>query len=87
VATDNPLKAHDFEPQEAPRQHLGGWKPRWLWGSTLLMILGLIVLEMAGLVILYGLSIRNNGILTVTDDLHSLWKYGPTAGKYHTYDP
>jgi len=44
------------------------------------MILGVVTLEVVGLVILYSLSIRNNGIVPVEERYHSLWKYGPTAG-------
>lgn len=43
----------------------------------------LLILMIAALEILYYISQHNQGLVTASEDMHYVWTYGPTFGKFH----
>jgi hypothetical protein len=82
------MKALRHESEARPdvhRVYTEGWTPFYLHRSTIVFFILVEILMLVGLVILYQLDLKNNGLATTDSSKHYFWTYGPTAGQYLPY--
>jgi len=57
------------------------WAPFVLQPAAILLSIGAFTISSIGIIILFVISNRQNGIASVNSNYYYLWTYGPTAGK------
>ena len=77
VATE-PYDQHETERDEGKGQKM--WNPFWLWPTTLIGFILILVSLVMALVILYHFSNLHHGLSIQNPRNHYSWTYGPTAG-------
>lgn len=79
IVTTEPYNQHRTESDEGKGQKM--WNPFWLWRTTLIGFILILVSLVMALVILYHFSNLHHGLSTQKLSKHYSWTYGPTAGK------
>lgn len=79
AVTTEPYSQHRTESDEGKGQKM--WNPFWLWRTTLIGFILIVVSLVMALIILYHFSNLHHGLSTQKLSKHSSWTYGPTAGE------
>lgn len=83
VSTENPavttISYNQHEKESDKGRERPMWNPFWLWQTTLIGFILIIMLLVAVLVILYHFSNLHHGLSAQISSNHYSWTYGPTA--------
>lgn len=79
TATTEPCEQDQTESDKGRERSM--WNPFWLWRTTLIGFILVLVLLVVVLVILYHFSNMHHGLSTQISSHYYSWTYGPTAGR------